>query len=415
MAPSRALGPLTEDSFRILFLARSISLFGSGMAPIALAFAVLDDLDASAADLGLVLAAATLPQVIFLLVGGVWADRLPRHRLLIATDLLMFATQGVLAVLLLAGAAQLWQLIVLQAVRGLAQAFFFPASTGLVPETVSAARLQQANALLGMTATGGHMFGAAAGGVFVAAFGPAYALAFDAATFLISAALLSRLTLVRQEASPPGTRNFVQELTHGWQEVASRRWVWVPVLAATVSNGVYVGSFLVIGALVADRELGGAAAWGLINAALGAGALVGGLVAIRVRPKRPLLVGCAATVLVVPVLPMFALGVPAPAVAAAVFLGSLGIELYGTLWDTALQEHIPRDRLSRVSAYDYVGSAVAVPIGLTLAGPLAEQVGIDEMLWAGAVILMGTTAVQLLVTDVRELTRSTPRAAATVR
>jgi predicted MFS family arabinose efflux permease len=414
VAVPRALGPLTEDSFRTLFLARSISLFGSGMAPIALTFAVLDDLEASAADLGLVLAAASVPHVTFLLVGGVWADRLPRHRLLIATDLLMFATQGALAVLLLAGAAELWQFLVLQAVRGLAQAFFFPASTGLVPETVSAGRLQQANALLGMTATGGHMFGAAAGGVFVAAFGPAYALAFDSATFLISAALLSRLALARG-ASARGGRNFVQELTHGWQEVSSRRWVWVPVLAATLSNGVYISSFLVIGALVADRELGGAAAWGLINAALGAGALVGGLIALRVRPRRPLLLGCAATILVVPVLPMFALGVPAPAVAAAVFLGSLGIELYGTLWDTALQEHIPRDRLSRVSAYDYVGSAVAVPIGLTLAGPLADHVGIDETLWAAAVILTGTTAVQLLVTDVRELTRTTPPRAATVR
>ena len=162
----RRLGALQERDFRLLFLGRTVSLFGSALAPVALAFAVLD-LTGSASDLGLVLAAASLPQVLFLLVGGIWADRLPRHLVMVVSDLVSGGAQLAVAVLLLSGVAEIWHLIVLQVVRGTASAFFFPAAIGIVPETVSAARLQQANALLGLSANSTRIAGAAVGGLLV--------------------------------------------------------------------------------------------------------------------------------------------------------------------------------------------------------------------------------------------------------
>jgi MFS family permease len=183
-----ALGALQEPQFRRLFFGRSISLLGSAFAPVALAFAVIDDLDGAAAQLGLVLAAIWVPQVIFILIGGVWADRLPRNVVMVGTDLVMAGSQAAVALLLLTDRAEIWHLVALQVVRGIANAFFFPASTGLVPSVVSPERLQQANALLRLTQSGSNIVGAGLAGLIVAAAGSGWALAFDSLTFLASAA-----------------------------------------------------------------------------------------------------------------------------------------------------------------------------------------------------------------------------------
>lgn len=407
----RRLGPLAERNFTLLFLARSASLLGSAIAPIALAFAVLDELDGSPTDLGLVLAAASVPQIAFLLVGGVWADRLRRNRLLVATDLVMFGAQAVLAALLLAGTVELWHVIALQAVRGSAQAFFFPASTGIVPQVVSETRLQQANALLRLSLSASSVLGAAAGGALVVLFGPAWALAFDAATFLVSAALIWEIDVAHDATLP--VRNFLGELREGWQEFSSRTWLWVIVVAATLGNMVSNGSFAVLGPVVADRSLGGAGAWGLILAGFGAGFVAGGLVMLRVQPERPLLVACAALLLTVPTFPLLALEAPLAVLMVGGFFSGFGIEVFSVLWDTALQQHVPRERLSRVSAYDYVGSFVAVPVGLAVVGPVADRVGTAETLWAAGAIMLTTVLAQLLVPDIRRLRRVRTPAAAT--
>ena len=369
--PTR-LGPLRERNFRLLFLARGSSVLGSAIAPIALAFAVLDDLDGSATELGLVLAAAAIPQVLFLLVGGVWSDRLRRDVVLIGTDLAMFAAQATVAALLLAGVAELWQLAALQVVRGTAQAFFFPASTGIVPQVIPPAHLQQANALLRLTFSATNVLGAASGGVLVALVGAGWALAFDAATFLASAAFLSRLRL---EHTPIAVRNFLQELSEGWSEFWSRTWLWVIVVAAAFGNMAFSGGFVVLGPVVAKESLGGAAAWGAINACLAAGFVVGGVIMLRVRPERPLLAAVLALVLATPVLGLLAVAAPLAAIAAAAFVAGIGLEVFGVLWDTTVQATIPQDRLSRVSAYDYLGSFVFIPLGLTIAGPISGAVG----------------------------------------
>ena len=260
------LGPLAERNFRLLFLARTASEIGSAIAPVALAFAVLDELDGSATDLGLVLAAASVPQIVFLLIAGVWADRLPRNLVLVGSDLTMFAAQATLATLLITDRAELWHLLVTQAFRGTAQAFFYPASTGLVPQTISAPLLQQANALLRLSHSSTGVLGAAGGGALVAAFGAPYAIALDALTFLVSAAMLVRIRLPRR--ATVAVRNFARELREGWDEFWSRTWLWVIVLAALVDNAVFSGTFSVLGPVIAKEELGGAAAWGAILGAL---------------------------------------------------------------------------------------------------------------------------------------------------
>ena len=189
------------------------------------------------------------------------------------------------------------------------------------------------------------------------------------------------------------------------RQFTARTWLWVPVLVAGFANALFAGSFLILGPVVADSELGGAASWGLITAALAAGSVVGGLVMLRWQPSRPLLVGLPAFALLAPGLALLALAAPLPLVMAAFFVGGIGSEICGTLWDTAVQENIPRDQLSRVSAYDHLGSLVAVPIGLSTIGPIADDIGIEEALWASSVLLAVAILSQLLIRDVRELRR----------
>jgi predicted MFS family arabinose efflux permease len=393
------LAPLRERNFRLLFLGRLASLWGSSMAPIALAFAVIDDLDGSPSALGLVLAAGWLPQIVFILLGGVLADRLPRHRVMVAADVVSGTAQLTAGALLLTGGAEIWHLAVVQVVR-------FPASAGLVPQTVSAARLQEANALLRLTQSGTNIVGAAAGGLLVAAVGSGWAIAFDGATYLAGAVILSLLRVTA--AGRLSGSNTIRELREGWQEFSARTWLWVIVAAAAFTNAATMGGYVVLGPVVADRELGGAAAWGLVVSAGAAGFIVGGVVCLRLRPQRYLLVGTTALLLVA--LPLVALAThqPTAVVAAAAFASGFGLELFGVFWETALQQHVPLDRLSRVSSYDALGSFVFIPVGQTLAGPLSALVGIEETQLLCAAVVVGTTLAALSVADVRHLRRVEP-------
>ena len=403
-----ALAVLGERDFRNLFFARSISFLGSSFAPVALAFAVLDDLNASPSALGLVLAASWVPQIVFILVGGVWADRLPRNIVMVTSDVVMAAAQASVAALLLLDRAEIWHLFALQLVRGTASAFFFPASTGVVPTIVSAARLQQANALLRLTHSGAAVFGAALAGVAVAVVGSGWALAVDAATFLGSAAFLLRIRLPRRE--PSDRSSFVRELLEGWSEFASRTWLWTIVVQFMFVNGFAHSAILVLGPAVAKEDLGGAAAWGLILSAEAAGMILGGLVALRAQPARILLVATLAIFLFAPV-PLL-LAVPAPLgviIVAAVALG-VGVEIFGVMWDTAMQQQIPEEKLSRVYSYDALGSFVAIPIGMTVVGPISQAIGVGPSLVAASAIAVVATALVLLSRDVRTLRRVVPDA-----
>jgi MFS family permease len=398
----RSSAPLREREFRLLFTGGTISLVGSAIAPVALAFAVLD-LTGSKTDLGLILACREIPLLLFLLVGGIWADRLPRNRVMVGANVLSALSQAVAATLLITGGAQIWHLAALASVNGAASAFFFPASAGVVPQTVPAPILQQANALIALAMNSAMIGGAAVAGFLVAAFGPGWAIAVDAGTYLLGASFvaLMRLPAIEPDESP----RFLSDLAVGWREFRSRTWLWVIVLQFSLLLMVTMGAFSVLGPVVADEELGGAKAWGAILTAEAAGLVAGGLLGLRFRPRR-MLVAATLGILLMPA-PLVALGFPlgVPAIAAVAFAAGIGSEIFGLLWHTAMQQEIPADKLSRVYSYDALGSIGLVPIGYALAGPIADAIGVRATLWGAAAVGIAVTLAVLMVREVRTLER----------
>jgi MFS family permease len=396
------LAPLREREFRLLFTGRTISLVGGAIAPVALAFAVLD-LTGSKTDLGLVLAAREIPLIAFLLAGGIWADRLPRNLVMVGANLASALSQGTAATLLITGQAEIWHLAALAAVNGAATAFYFPASAGVIPQTVPAPILQQANALLALAMNTAMIGGAAAAGFLVAGVGSGWAIAIDACTFLAGAAFIAAMRL--PAVQPDESRSFLRELATGWREFRSRRWLWAIVLQFSFLLMVCLGAFTVLGPVVADEELGGPKAWGAILTGHAAGLLAGGLLGLRYRPRRMLLTATFG-ILLLPA-PLVALGFPlsVPALAAVAFLAGVGSELFGLLWHTTMQQEIPADKLSRVYSYDALGSIALVPVGYALAGPVADAIGVQATLWGAAALGVAVTLAVLLVHDVRTLER----------
>ncbi len=396
------LAPLREREFRLLFIGRGTAVLGNAIAPVALAFAVLE-ITGSKTDLGLVLAARSLPQVVFLLVGGIWADRLPRHHVMVASDLISGASQAAVAALLILGEAQIWHLAVFGVINGTATAFFFPASQGIVPQTVPPALLQQANALLRLVLNSSFIGGAALGGVLVAAFGSGTAIAIDSATFLVGALFVGAMRIpatLRLEST-----NFLADLAVGWQGFRSRTWLWVIVLQFSLVNAVQAGSMAVLGPVVAKEELGGARDWGLIAAAVPIGMVAGAVVGLRFRPRRMLLTATLAILLMPVVLIAIAFPLTLPLIMVAAFVAGFGIETFGVLWDTTMQQQIPGQMLSRVYSYDMLGSIALIPVSFALVGPIAELVGVRATLWGAAAVAVAATLPVLLVRDVRALQR----------
>ena len=395
-------GPLGRRDFRLLFLGRTTSFIGNAFANVALAFAVLD-LTGSKADLGYVLAARSIPQVVFLLVGGIWADRLPRHRVMVLSNVVSGSSQGLIAVLLLTGHAQVWQLMALGAINGLSSAFFFPAATGIVPQTVPQSMLQPANAILRLGQNASWIGGAAVGGLVVAATSPGVAIAVDATTFFLAALCLSLIRLapgLRLEAS-----NFLAELAEGWREFSSRTWLWVIVLQFGFVNAVELGVQGVLGPAIAKDHLGGAAGWGLILTADSLGLVAGGLILLRLKPRRLLLTATLGFLLTIPFLASLAGPLPVVAIVVLAAVSGIGSETFGIMWDTTMQQEIPQEKLSRVYSYDALGSFVLIPLGLALAGPAAEAFGTRETILGAAAISLTATLAVLFVRDVRTIER----------
>jgi len=391
---------LRERNFRLLWLGQATSAFGSSLVPVALAFAVID-LTGSPSALGLVLSAGLVSRVCLLLLGGVVADRLPRQHVMIASDALRATTQGVVALLLLTGTAHVWELLVLFALFGAGDAFFSPASTGLVPATVSPARLQQANSLMGIGRDAARVSGPALAGLIVAGVGPGVAFAVDAATFIVSCASLALLHL--PSAARVGERpRLLADLRGGWDELLSRSWAWLMILKFSVSS-LAIAPFFVLGPFVAQHELGGAAAWGAIGTSGAVGAVLGNLIAFRVRPSRPLFTGCLGVSLYALAPALLARPFPTSAIAAAAAIGFGAVGFSDTLWFTALQERIPPQALSRVSSYDWLGSLALQPVGYALAGPIAATIGISATLLVGAGIQASSSIGIALTPAVRGL------------
>ena len=404
-----------ETDFRWLFLSQAISTTGDRIVLVALALLVTEQ-TGSTTDLGIVIAAQTAALVTFLLIGGVWADRLPRHRIMVSTDLIRGGLHALLAVLIFADALEIWHLVAIEVCFGAAEAFFRPAYSGLVPQTVPEELIQEANAANGFTQTLAEFAGPAIATVLVLTLGTGAAFAIDAATFLLSAALLA---FVRPR--PRGERqqrtSMMAELRDGWREVRARAWVWVTISVFALHLVLGFAPYVVLGPTVAADRYGDPATWGWVAASVGLGTAAGALTALRWRPCFPLRTGILLTVPFGLVLLAFALGAPLAVVLPCAVVAGVGLALFGVWWETALAQRIPPAALSRVASYDWMGSFALLPPGLVLIGVLAEAAGATTVMAIAGASASLLVLLALLPRETRRLraARGQPDAAAALR
>jgi MFS family permease len=405
-----ALAPLRYIPFRCLIAGRTVNALGNSFAPIALAFAVLD-LTGSATDLGLVVGTRMLVNVLFLLFGGVLADRLPKHLLMVGSSLAAAATQGIVAALVLTHTATIPLLIGLAAVNGMVGALAQPASLAVLPQTVPAEVRQQANALSRLSLNGAAILGAPLAGIVVATAGPGIGIAVDAAAFAVSALCFVPLHTVAVPRADASTRsNVLSDLWAGWSEFRSRTWLWVVVAAFCVVNAAWTGALVVLGPLVADATIG-RRAWGFVLAAETAGMILGALIVLRLRIRRLLFFGVCCCV---PFgLPILFLGIYPHfwALVLAALAAGLMSEQFGVAWETTMQEHVPADKLARVYSYDMVGSFVAIPLGEMLVGPISGAAGVRATLIGAFVLTVLASLAMVSSRSVRTLRHELPQPA----
>jgi MFS family permease len=400
----RSLDVLQERNFARYLGAVIVSNLGTGMANVALAFAVLGF--GTPTDLGIVLLAREVPMVIFLLLGGVFADRIPRRRILISTDLVKGSAQAATAALLFSGTASVWSVALLQVAFGVANAFSRPVSIGLVKETVSDARLQEANALVQLSRSTLSIASPALGALIVTLGSPAAAVAIDAATFFASSTLIASMRI--SPTARVAASSVLGDLRQGWREFISRPWVVAIIASFGLFQLTYFPALLVLGPTVALEHLGGAAGWGTILAIESLGAVVGGVFALRLRVRRPLV---ASELLVMPAgffLGALAVPLPLAAVAGVGFVTGVGFALGETLYVTAFQRNIPAHALSRISSFDWFGSVALNPIGYALIGPIAATLGTSQTLYVAAALNILVSLSVVLVPSVRRIGMTAP-------
>jgi MFS family permease len=404
---------LRHRDFCYLWLAQSSSVIGDNIVLVALALFVVQ-LTGSATDLGLVLAAHALSLVAFLLVGGVWADRLPRHRVMIVTDLVRFVLHALLAVLIFSGQVRIWQVVVIEVLFGAAEAFFRPAAGGLLPQTVPEQDIQQATAITTMSNNVSEFAGPALATALVLGAGAGWAFALDAATFLASAALLTRVRARQRREVPiaaapggsaaqrPGVWASVRE---GSRVVRSRAWVWATLASFAVALFCALAPWYVLGPAVAREQYGHIAIYGVVETSIGLGTIIGSLIGIGWRPRHPMRLAMLAIILWPLSAILYASGVTLVLVVPAVVIAGVGIALFDVWWMTALAERIPPQALSRVTSYDWMVSNALLPLGYIIAGPLAAELGAVNVMVGGSSLACVAFALGLLPRETRMLER----------
>jgi MFS family permease len=399
---------LRHQDFRYLFLGQAASTIGDRAVVVAIALYVTQT-TGSATDLGLVLGGQTLPFVALLLFGGVWADRLPRQKIMVATDLTRASLHALLAALILSGAVPIWALVAIEACFGAAQAFFQPAYSGLVPQTVPEPLIQEARALTESMANLAFMLGPALATALVLGVGAGETFAFDAATFVLSAALLTRVhPRPRGELQPE--QPVLVALREGWSEVRSRPWVWATIAAFTGTVLCVFALWYSLAPGIARGLYGSVGVFGVLETLAGVGAVAGALVGMRWRPQHPLFTGLVLMVISWPTLSFaFALGAPLALVVLLSLITGFGFSLFIIWWETALAQNIPAHALSRVSAYDWMGSLALLPLGYFVAGPLADALGARTVLGVGSVLGALMLALALLPRSTRRLGSAPPQ------
>jgi MFS family permease len=398
---------LARRDFRLLLADRLLAPAAVGFSIVGVAFAVLD-ITRSTADLSYVLAAQIAPSLVFTLIGGVFADRLPPQRVIIVGNLMIALGEGGFGLLVLAGHARLWQMIALECLTGSGIAVFYPASNALLPKIVPAGLLTQASALSRLVMNGGQMFGAAVAGLVVAAIGPGWALAICGLGMTGTVPVLLMLRATGSERTV--SHGIIRELRDGWSEVRSRTWFWVTVLQYSAIMMAWYGGFQVLGPATARAHLGGPAAWGAITASESVGLICGGIVALRFTPRRPMLfVAGVGMAIAIPTLSLAALW-PLPVVCLCSFGVGIVLETMMVVWTVTMTTNVPPDRLARVSSYDAFGSIMAMPVGALAAGPIAAAIGVSPTQYGSAVIILVASALALIPREVRKFRSATAAA-----
>jgi MFS family permease len=387
-----------------LIIARVVSNFGNGLAPVAVAFGVLSLEGATATDLSKVQAALFFPLVLFMLVGGVVADRFPRALVVGSTDIILSAFIITSGVLFLIGEQSVTKLIVISFINGTLNALWWPAFMGITPEVVPEEHLQSANSVVSFGSNIMNIFGVVAGGVLVAAIGPGWAIVGDGITFLIAGILVLQLRKYgTQRENDEHSPTVLEDLVHGWKEFTSRRWVVAVVLGYTIIAMGIESILAVLGPYNAKLNLDGAKPWSWIMAALSIGMTLGVVISMRIRPKHPLIIGMSAQVFLVLFIVTMGVTQNIWLIMFTAFLCGIGMDLFMILWMTALQSNIPRESLSRVTSYDAFGSLAMAPLGLVLAGPAAERFGVGPTMVTLGLVIGITVLVVLAVPSVRKL------------
>jgi MFS family permease len=400
-----AMRPLLRHrEFRLLIGGQALSTVGDRIVIVALALYVTEI--GTPTDVGLVLGAATVPMVAFLLIGGVWADRLPRHRVMLVSDLVRGALHALLAVLIFTGDVEVWHIVAIEAVFGAAEAFFRPALTGLTPQTVPDELLQPAKAAMGAVETGAAFAGPALATLLVLGAGAGWAFAADAATFLVSAAMLARMRPRARGARPARRMPLLVELREGFDVVRTQAWIWLTISAFSIVLLVAYAPLGVLGPTVAEDRYGDVAVYGVLMAVHGAGTLAGAVLGFRWAPRHPLRAGLLGMLAWPAAVGAFAAGAPVAVVYPLELLGGMAFALFVVWWETALARLVAPHLLSRVTSFDWMGSIALMPIGYVAAGPLGEALGASPVLLAGAGVALVAIVLAQLPAQTRALTQN---------
>lgn len=399
------IAPLHERSFRLFFIGQGSSLIGSAMLSIALVLAVVNA-GGDASSVGLVLAAQTIPTMVIAIFAGAIADRFGRKLLMVASDVLRAFSQGALAVLIITGHAEIWSMAVLAAITGIGDAFFIPATSGLIVECVSEENRRGANALSELAQSISTMIGPVAAGGLLVVFQPGALIAVNALSYVCSAVCLTLLKPKRRFDADSDSRTLLVSLVNGWKQFASRSWIWTVLVQFMIFHVFVFAPYLVLGP-VRIFQHSGPAAWGIIQGGLGVGAVIGGIMMLRLRFRFPVRTAVIAQIGWVPIVAALSwIATPLIVFVALAFIAGVGSSLFNIAWETSVQDHVPTSNLSSVNAYDWALSTASLSAGLALAGPLAGWLGQAHLLIGGALLQVVTCLLLLAVPSVRSLPRA---------
>jgi MFS family permease len=407
----RRFPALSNRNFRLLLADRLLAPTAFAFSLVGVSFAVLAATSSpahpsgSTADLSYVLAAQIAPSLVFLLIGGVIADRIAPQLVIVAANLMIAIGEGTFGLLVLIGRPGLPTMIGLEFLTGTGMALFYPASAALLPRLVPTAQLQEASAISRLAMNVGMMAGAALAGECVALFGAGWALTVCGAGTLGVVPLMMRIKLGPISADKAEDPSMLRELREGWTEFWSHTWLWATVFQFTVILAAWYGTFQVLGPAVAKAHLGGAAAWGLISASEAIGLIVGGLVALRWSPRRPVLFVVASGAVISITSLSMAMLLPLALICVAAFIVGVTVEAMMVIWTVTMATKIRPEMLARVSAYDALGSTMGMPAGALVAGPIAAMVGVSATQYGAAALIVIASALTLIPRDVRQTRR----------